>query len=350
VTQLPLTRDEVVSVIEGRSTSSRVPIQIHFWVHPGTFGEREAAVREILSRYPEDVEIVDFRMPSIYRAPEDDPEYRWMTFDDPYAGGRAEGIAIDERVALADWSRLEEIIGRFPDPAYPALFRDVPNPDGRYRLAKWFFCFYERHWMLRGMSNALTDYCLHPREVHRLFRALTDFYLRIIERARAEQAADGILTGDDLGTQTGPFFSPEVFRDFFLPYYAELIARAHEHGMHFWLHTCGDVGPFVPGWIDAGLDVIHPIQKHAMDEREIARAHGGRVSFWAGLDVQRVIPFGTPDEVRAEVRFLIDTFWRAGEGRLVLTAGNGVNGDCPLESLEAFLDESLLYGAKVASS
>jgi hypothetical protein len=85
-----------------------------------------------------------------------------------------------------------------------------------------------------------------------------------------------------------------------------------------------------------------------MDEKRIAQVYGSNLCVWSGLDVQQVIPWGTPDEVRQEVRFLIDTFNRP-EGRLMITAGNGVNGDCPLESLEAFLDESFKYGTIVRS-
>jgi hypothetical protein len=63
------------------------------------------------------------------------------------------------------------------------------------------------------------------------------------------------------------------------------------------------------------------------------------------LDVQQVIPWGKPDEVRSEVRRLMDIYWRKGEGRMLLTAGNGINEDCTLESLEAFFDEAVQYGA-----
>ena len=68
------------------------------------------------------------------------------------------------------------------------------------------------------------------------------------------------------------------------------------------------------------------------------------------LDVQQVIPWGTPAEVRAEVRHLMDTYWRAGEGRLILTAGNGINEDCPLENLEAFFDEAVSYGSGLVAA
>ena len=85
-----------------------------------------------------------------------------------------------------------------------------------------------------------------------------------------------------------------------------------------------------------------------MDEKRVAEQFGDQITFWAGFDVQQTIPWGTADEVRQEVRFMMDTYFRPG-GRLMLTAGNGVNGDCPTSSLDALLDEAVRYGAKVAS-
>ncbi len=345
----PLTREEVVSVIAGRSKARRVPVIIHFWVHPSAFGAKESAVNEMLRRYPQDIQPVLFKLPGIFRGqiPET-PEYAWLPWE-PIATG--ESGAYDSNFGLGDWSRLDEVLAHFPDPNYPGLWEyDTDTPDGRYRLGQWWFCLFERHWSLRGMANALMDYYAHPDEVHRLFDALTNYYCRVIERAATERQCDGIWTSDDLGTQTGEFFSPEIFREFYKPYYTRMAKACHDNGMAFWMHSCGNVMQFIPEWIECGLDVLHPIQKYTMDEREVARKFGGKITFFAGMDVQQTIPWGTPDDVRREVRFLIDTYWRPGQGRCMITAGNGINGDCPLESLEAFLDESFVYGAKVVGA
>jgi hypothetical protein len=347
----PLTCGDIVSVIEGNASAQRVPVDIHFWVHPPEFGTREPQVYKILNRFPEDVQHIPLRRPEVYDAPDDDPEYRWMNTDEPPDFAQR---PLDKKVALADWSQLDGMLEKFPDPDYPGMCRTHHHrysavPDGRYRLGWWFYCLFERHWSLRGMTNALMDYYINPKEVHRLYRALTDFYKRFIERGHEELALDGILTGDDLGTQRGPFFAKEIFEEFFKPYYREIVDKIHSLGMHFWVHSCGDISMFLPGLIEIGVDVIHPVQKGAMDQTAIAKEFGGEITFWIGLDVQHVIPWGTTEDVREEVRHLINTFWREGEGRMILTAGNGINGDCPLDSLEAFYDEAFLYGkSKVA--
>lgn len=337
----PLTREELASVIEGRGAAERVPVLLHFWVDVDDFGERAGEVREILSRYPEDAQYISANLPGVWDAPGDDPSYRWVRADKPEG---ADAAGIDARVAIADWADMDAVLAEFPDASYPRLFGETPESDGRYRLARWWYCLFERHWQLRGMTNALMDYYTNPDEVHRLFRAVTDFYKVVMERAKAETGADGVFTSDDLGTQAAPFFSPRIFADFYAPYYRELIDKAHSLGMHFWLHACGNIEPFLPEFIGLGLDVIHPIQKHTMDEAEIAHKYGADICVWAGFDVQQTIPWGTPEDVRRELRYLVDTYARP-EGRFMLTAGNAVKGDCPTASLEALFDEAFTYGA-----
>ena len=341
----PLAREELVRVIEGRGCARRIPMLLHKWIYPGAFTDTDdrAAVEALLAAYPQDAQFIRWRNVEMYEAPEDDPQYRWMPTDKPENTATE---AIDARAPLADWDMLDDMLAAFPNADYPGLFPDIPTDDGRYRVAHWWYTLFERHWSLRGMTNALMDYYVNPNEVHRLFRALTDFYLGIIERARNECGADAIYVTDDLGTQTGPFFSPEVFDTFFAPYYAELIDAAHGRGMHFWLHCCGDIEELLPRLIDLGLDVLHPIQKFAMDETRIAHRFGDQITVWAGFDVQQAIPFGTVDEVRAEVRHLFDTYHRP-DGRLLFTMGNGVTGDTPVTSLEALFEEAYAYGTKI---
>jgi uroporphyrinogen decarboxylase len=337
----PLKRDEVRSVIEGRGAAPRVPVILHFWTRADDFGSRTPAVRALMERFPQDVQYIGARMPAYDEPPEGHPDYRWL----PEAS-REPGAALDAQVLVADWDGLDGIIERFPDPRSPAALPENPPSDGRYRLCGWLYCLFERHWSFRGMNNALTDYYTDPASVHRLYRALTDFYAGLIDRMGEELHADGVLTSDDIGMQTGPFFRETIFDEFFAPYYRELAEHAHARGMHFWLHACGNIEPFIPRLIDLGLDVIHPIQKYAMDEREIARRYGGRICVWSGIDVQRTIPFGTPDEVRAEVRHLMDT-WHRSEGRMLFASGNVIRGDCPVPALEALYEEAYGYGSRV---
>jgi hypothetical protein len=343
----PLTREDIISVIEGKGRASRIPNLVQLWVHPTSFGDRQPAVEKLLETYPTDVQRMRFNIPDVFDAPADDPSYRWVNFDDPHAG---EQRGIDEVIAIEDMEKqLAGVLADFPDPEYPGLFSDNPAADGRYRLGNWFYFMFERFWSLRGMTNGMMDFYIYPDEVHELFEKMTVFYCRIIERAVEECQIDGIFTSDDLGTQASTFFSPEIFDTFFAPYYKRVIDTCHRLGIHFWLHTCGNIEKFIPRFIELGIDVLHPIQKYTMEEKIIADSFGKDICIFAGFDVQQIIPWGTPEEVRKEVHFMMDTYYRP-EGHLMLTAGNGVNEDCSLESLEALLDETFKYGKEICGS
>jgi len=132
------------------------------------------------------------------------------------------------------------------------------------------------------------------------------------------------------------------------PRYERMGAWLHEHGIHWWLQSCGNNTLIIGDLAEAGVNVFHPVQKHTMDERAIAAQHGEHISFLAGFDVQQTLRTASPEEVRAEVRFLVDTFDRP-DGGLCLAAGNGILPGTPLENVDAFLDEAVVYGAKKRS-
>lgn len=343
-----LPKDEVIKAIEHHSPV-RVPMMIHQWNGAHAFGDRQKQVEELQTKYPQDALITIPRMPNHWddlANREHIPGYSWMHTPPPAPADKAVGH--DANVSITDWGMLDDILAAWPDPNLPQMFQGhkeqiAAHANGRYVAAHWWYCLYERLWSLRGMENILVDFYENPAAVHRLMDALTDFYCVVIRRAAVETGANAIYTTDDIGMQTGPMFSPAIFREFFLPRYQRMIDEAHRNRMHFWLHTCGDVRLFLEDFIAIGLDVIHPIQKYTMDEREVAQRFGGRICFWAGMDVQQTLPRGTPDDVRREVRFMIDTYDRP-DGGCMITAGNGITPDVPLQNLEAFYDETYNYG------
>jgi len=340
-----LSREEVKAAIDGKlPRKSRVPMLIHFWIHADEFGVNRPAVLELMRKFPYDVQRMQVKMPEMFDGCADAPEYRWMNMDDPYRG---KAVGIDERIAITEWSQLDEVFSAWPDHNYLNMFPDNPAPNGTYRVATFWQSYFERLWSFRGMTNSLIDLHCESRSVHRLFEKLTDFYLVVMERAKKELNIDGIFTSDDIGMQTAPFFSLKVFRELFKPYYSALISKAHQLGIHFWLHTCGNVELFMEDYVDMKLDVIHPIQKYCMNEKTIADRYGNDICIWAGFDVQQTIPWGTTEQVRAEVRHMLDTYYKPN-GRLIFGPGNGINGDCPLPSLDALFEEAFQYSTKIA--
>jgi hypothetical protein len=337
-----LTRDEVRSAIARRGVR-RPPLMIRMWIGGDCYEAYGDRLRHFVDGIPEDVLTVGYRGPAAWERPEDDPEYRWAIRDRPAEDGRK---GIDSRRFLADWADLDEYIEKMPSPDHPAYFAGAAkvraaHPD-RFVVGVGFFCFYERLWTIRGMQDILEDFLLEPERAQRLTNAVKDFHLKVI-RGFAEAGVDAFYTSDDMGTQTGLFFSPQVFRTFIKPGYRALIEEAHRHGLQFWLHTCGDVSEIVEDFIELGLDVLHPIQPHAMDATATAARFGGRIGFMPGIDVQHLLPHGSAADVEAGTRRLIETFSRPGGG-MVVSLSNAIHTDVSCENIEAFMRTAHRYG------
>lgn len=329
----PLPRQEVIKAVE-RKSPTRIPLIQTRWWGEG-FADRHGRELDRFHRYPEDA------------------AFLWIEPIDYAAMGLSWDIhtqgAHDARWILDDWSNLDEFIDKLPDPEKSPIFdRLEPQVEAaqkadRYLVFAFWRLFFERPWEIRGMANLLTDYYAEPESVHRLYDALCRLYCSYLDRAIREFQPDGFWTSDDLGHQTQLFMSPRIFRGFLKPYYARIGDLLKPFGVHWWLHSCGNNTAILGDLAEAGVTVFHPVQKHTMDERSVAAKFGDRISFLAGIDVQHVLQEGTPAAVRAEVRFLIDTFDRP-EGGLCLGAGNGILPGTPLENIEAFLEEALVYG------
>ena len=339
----PLPKEEVVRAIE-RRCPRRIPLVMAKWWGEGLgeqYGERLTA----FDRYPHDV-VMAMSGPL-------DVGKMDLSWYDPEAGTARK--AHDTGGVLSDWSYLDEFVGKMPDPEAPGLFdalraeAERAHEQNLYLLFGWWGLFFERPWGLRGMQNVMLDYYENPEEIHRLHDALCTLYEGLIRRAAAELGPVGFWTSDDLGNQRQLMMKPDHFREFLKPYYARIGKACRESGMHFWLHSCGNNTEILDDLIEAGLHVFHPVQKHTMDERAVAAQFGDRLTFLVGFDVQHILQEGTPDEVRAEVRYLVETFDRE-DGGMCLAAGNGIVAGTPFENIDAFLDEGVRYGAARRSS
>lgn len=331
----PLPREEVIKAVE-RKGPSRVPLVRAKWWGQGLseqYGQRLAE----FDCYPEDAVLL-----MINSLPWEKMGLSWIDPSRPQQ-------ALDAGGVIPDWKHLEEFLVKMPDPEAPGLLDGLRDDvrqaraENRYVLFGFWHLFFEKPWLLRGMSNLMIDYYENGDQVHRLHEALCNLYVGLIRRAARELKPDGLWTSDDLGNQRQLMMRPDTFREFLKPYYLRVGRACREARMHFWLHSCGNNTEALDDLIEAGVDVFHPVQKHTMDEAQTVRRFGGRVTFLAGFDVQHVLQEGSPDDVRREVRFLIDTFDRP-EGGLCLAAGNGIVAGTPFENIRAFLDEAAHYG------
>jgi len=148
------------------------------------------------------------------------------------------------------------------------------------------------------------------------------------------------ITGTDFGMQTGPFISPDSYRKLFQPFHRQVNDWVHQHTpWKTFIHSCGSVVALLEDFIEAGFDILNPVQCSAagMEPRALKEKYGERITFWGGgVDTQRTLPFGTPDEIRRQVRERIEIFNRGGG--FVFNTVHNVQANTPAENLLALYD------------
>lgn len=171
---------------------------------------------------------------------------------------------------------------------------------------------------LRRIDNFLMDLYMDPVNVHRLLDVLLERHLGFLEKVccYAGDLVDIIKFGDDLGTNTGPFIPPDVYDEFFKPRHRALCeyVRANSSA-HTMLHCCGGIYELIPGLIEAGFEILNPVQINAygMDPEVLKKEFGKDLTFWGGgINTQSILNMAKPEEVKAQTRKNIEIFSRGG--------------------------------------
>jgi len=166
-----------------------------------------------------------------------------------------------------------------------------------------------------------------------------------IHRVVGDKVTVAFITGTDFGAQHGPFISPDAYRDLYKPFHVRVNDWVHTNtNWKTFIHTCGSVKIFMEDFIDAGFDILNPVQCSAADMEPAAlkESYGDRITFWGGgVDTQRTLPFGTADEVRAEVRERIRVFGKGGG--FVFNTTHNVQARVPAENLTALYETVKRY-------
>ncbi len=172
--------------------------------------------------------------------------------------------------------------------------------------------------------------------------------LELYREAVGDRVVAWGMASDDAGTQRSELLSPELFAEMVQPHYKRLCDWIHAHTpWKTFLHSCGCVEGYIEHWIEAGVDVLNPVQISAerMDPEHLMEEFGGRIVFWGGgCETQQVLPLGTPEEVREHVRRNLGVF-SAAEGGYVFTQVHNIQPNVPAENVEAMLAAAYEYGA-----
>ena len=237
----------------------------------------------------------------------------------------------------------------FPETQVPGLFDDLPGQlaEHRERYTIWSlgFSLFERAWTLRGMEGFLMDMVERPAFADELLDRICEFNLALIEQA-CRHPIDCVRFGDDWGAQRGLIMGPHLWRRFIKPRFARMVAAVTAHGIATFLHSDGDVREIIPDLVDMGLTILNPVQPDVMDIYGIKREFGRDIAFCGGVSVQHLLPHGSTDEVRVEVRRLIREL--GAGGGLIISPTHSLGRDIPLANLAALVEEFTQQTTEVA--
>jgi uroporphyrinogen decarboxylase len=199
---------------------------------------------------------------------------------------------------------------------------------------------------LRGFAEFLMDLLINPEFAIRMMDRAADIWTQITQNAlnAVGKNVDIVSWADDLSSQEAPLFSPKIYRDLVKPRHRRMIQAiksAADVKIHY--HTCGAVYDLIGDLIDIGVDALNPLQVSArnMDPARLKKEFGKRLSFWGGMDTHWLLPFGSPSEVRKEVRKMIDLMGKGG-GYILATVHN-IQAEVPPENIVAMFEEARSY-------
>lgn len=260
---------------------------------------------------------------------------------------------------LADAETIEDIEKfPWPDPVDPARFATLKERADKYVyeekkayiLGRQYAGIWETALWMCGFEKFFCDMVLNEKFAHALMDKITELKMQYWEKA-LETVGENVLIvseADDLATQNSLLCSVDLYKKIVHPYHKKLfefIKKKAKNKVYIFYHTCGAVIPMIPYLIEEGVDILNPVQVNAkdMDTKVLKREFGKDITFWGGgVDTQRVLPFGTPEEVREEVKRRIEDL--APGGGFVFAAIHNVQSDVPPENFMAMWETLQEYG------
>jgi uroporphyrinogen decarboxylase len=229
-----------------------------------------------------------------------------------------------------------------PDPARPELYADAARVIRDFKDEYWIVgvtvtTIFECAWALRGYKRLLLDFILNPDLAQILLEIPYQYHLTAAKKL-VEMGVDMIWIGDDVGMQERMLISPKHWRQYLKPRMATFISELKGINPHVKVayHSDGNIYPIIPELIEIGLDVLNPVQPASMDPGQLKKEFGDRLCFWGSIDEQHTLPFGTPEEVKAEVLNRLKTI--GANGGLIIGPTHHVQLDTPMENFWAMVN------------
>jgi hypothetical protein len=201
------------------------------------------------------------------------------------------------------------------------------HPKGVRDPQLWYECLVSHTEYIRGIFELQTQTVMKN--------------MALLRQAVGDKIDAIIISGTDFGTQRGPFASPKLFRDLWKPFYKRMNDWVHANTKwKTFYHSCGSIAALLDDFVDMGVDILNPVQCSAfgMDAATLKAKYGDKLVFWGGgVDTQRTLPFGTPEEVRREVRQRVNIFGKGGG--FVFNTIHNIQSPTPVDNIVAMFEE-----------
>ena len=210
-------------------------------------------------------------------------------------------------------------------------------------LGPWISLF-EVYCMMRSLEEALMDTVAEPEFLHAALDKIAWSQGEMVRRflEAADGAIDMVFISDDIGSQTSLLMSPAAFDEFIFPRLKKWCELVHSYGAKVFFHTDGAAEPLIPRLIEAGIDVLNPVQHvcPGMGCKELKAKYGDKLIFHGGVENQKILPFGTPEEVTAETRVCLNEL---GPDGYLPCSCHFAQADTPVENVMALVETVQRY-------
>lgn len=202
----------------------------------------------------------------------------------------------------------------------------------------YYNCIFEQAWYIRGMKNLFMDFYYNKKFAEYLLDKITEIDTMAAIKL-TEVGVDIYYTGDDVATQLDMMMSVDMWRKWIKPRTKSIIDTVKKINPDalIWYHSDGNNYKILRDLVEIGCDVLHPIQPECMDPVKVSKELGDQVSFWGTIGTQSLMPFGTPEEIKDEVKRIIHEF-DAFNGGLIIAPTHFLEPDVPWENIIAFFE------------
>lgn len=258
------------------------------------------------------------------------PWWQWLDVKEEYYTSYKPPSYIPKTIGTGSYIKLEHKI------------KFMKGKD-HYVLGIAYGSHFEKANFCRGIENFLADLAVEPEYSKKLLDEIIRKNLVMIENV-VHFPLDGLLLGSDWGAQQSMLMSPKIWRNLIKPGEVKEYEIIKSAKKHIFIHSCGNIEEIIPDLVEMGVDVLNPLQPEVMDIYKIKKQYGNKLTFWGGITTQRILPFGTPDEVTNETNNVISKMSK--NGGYITAPSQDFQVDVPYENIIALLEEAKSYTKK----